>query len=156
MTTACGLNTMIDRKPDSETLAPSRQTRRALRRGFTLLEIIVVVTIIALIATLVVPKLFSRVGKARQDISQAEVASIAQQVSLWMLDNGVSRLPDDFDLEQLAEGDDPYLDPDDLLDPWNQPYMIVYPGEQNSDFDVMSFGSDGEPGGEGEDADVVN
>ena len=127
------------------------------RRGFTLLEVIVVVTIIALLAAIVAPKLLGNIGKSKQKVANAEVASIAQQVNIWMADNGVSRLSDDFELEMLLEGDDPYLGKaDDLLDPWDNPYVIEIPGEVNREFDIVSYGADGQPDGTGEDADVVN
>jgi len=133
---------------------PSRSHRP--RRAFTLLEVVVVVTIIALLATLVAPKLFKFIGGSKQGIAQAEVAMIAEQVSLWMLENGQSTLASDFDLAMLAEGAGATLEPDDLLDPWDQPYILQNPGQHNQYFDVMSYGADGEPGGEGENADVVN
>ena len=133
-----------------------RHGRRRVRRGFTLLEIIVVVTIIAMLATLVAPRLLSKIGTSKQKITQAEVASIAQQVNLWMLDNGFTRLPDNFDLETLTEGDSATLSAKDLNDPWDKPYILINPGEENPDFDIVSYGADGEPGGEGEDGDIVN
>ncbi len=126
------------------------------RRGFTLLEVIVVVTIIALLATLVAPRLLSNIGKSKQSIAHSEVSSIAQQVRLWMVDNGYSRLPEEFELEALTEGDDPYLAKKHLLDPWDRPFVLINPGEQNPDFDVVTYGADGEPGGDNEDADVWN
>lgn len=137
-------------------LVRRRRAGRTVRRAFTLLEIIVVVTIIALLATLVAPRVLSNLGKSKTKIAQAEVASIAQQVRLWMVDNGFSRLPDDFDLAVLTEGNDPYLGTDDLMDPWQRPYVLVADGGKNVDFDIVSYGLDGEPGGEGEDGDVVN
>ena len=130
--------------------------RQRHRGGFTLLEIIVVVTIIALLATLVAPKVLRHIGKTKQKVALAGVESIGQQVNLWMIDAGMSRLPDDFDLEALAEGDDPLLEPEDLIDPWGRTYILINPGIENRDFDVMTYGLDGEPGGEGEDGDVVN
>ncbi|MCP3905954.1 MAG: prepilin-type N-terminal cleavage/methylation domain-containing protein [Planctomycetes bacterium] len=133
-----------------------RQLRRRAHRAFTLLEIIVVVTIIALLATLVAPKLLGKIGQSKQKIAMAEVASIYQQVNLWMADNSFSRLPDDFELELLAEGPDATLRDKDLDDPWNRRYVLINPGERNNDFDIASYGADGEPGGEGEDADVYN
>lgn len=133
-----------------------RRLRRRGRRGFTLLEIIVVVTIIAMLATLVAPRLLRNIGTSKHKIAQAEVASIAQQVNLWILDNGFSRLPDDFDLETLTEGDSATLAAKDLNDPWDRPYILNNPGEENIDFDIVSYGGDGEPGGEGEDEDIVN
>jgi general secretion pathway protein G len=129
---------------------------RKRRRGFTLLEIVVVVTIIALLGALIVPRLIDRIGWTKQNVAKSEVAQIAQQVELYMIDNGLSRLPSDFDLIALTQGNRPYLRPQDLIDPWGNPYVIVVPGEINRDFDVISYGADGLPGGEGEDADIVN
>ncbi|MBT8483986.1 MAG: prepilin-type N-terminal cleavage/methylation domain-containing protein [Phycisphaerales bacterium] len=139
------------------TTAARRQCHpRRGRRGFTLLEIIVVVTIIALLATLVAPKLLGNIGKAKQRAATSDVASIYQQVNIWMADHGISRLPGDFRLDTLARGDDRLLNSDDLIDPWDNAYVLVNPGEVNPDFDIVSYGADGVPGGEGEDADVVN
>jgi general secretion pathway protein G len=137
-------------------LTSTSRPRRLVRRGFTLLEVIVVVTIIALLAALVAPKVWKHIGGAKEKIAQAEVSSIAQQVRLWMVDNGLSRIPDDFDLSMLADGEDPYMEPDELLDPWDTPYEIHNPGTINSDFDIVSLGADGERGGEGESADITN
>jgi len=129
---------------------------RPIRRAFTLLEIIVVVTIIALLATLVAPRLLGNIGKAKTKKATADVASLSQQVSLWMADNGYSRLPDDFDLTVLTTGEDAVLAAKYIVDPWGNPYILLNPGDENPDFDVVSYGADGEPGGEGEDEDIVN
>ncbi|MHC5113452.1 MAG: type II secretion system protein GspG [Planctomycetota bacterium] len=126
------------------------------RRGFTLLEIIVVVTIIALLATLVAPRLLGQVGKTKQKLAQSEVSSLYSQVNIWLLDNGYSTMPDDFELIMLTEGDDATIDPDDLVDPWDRDYVLIYPPEKNKDFDIVSYGADGEPGGDGENADIWN
>jgi general secretion pathway protein G len=138
--------------PNQRTRTPSRRRRR----GFTLLEVIVVVTIIAMLAALVAPRLLPNIDRSNQRIAQAEVASIAQQVQLWMADNSLSRLPDDFDLEMLTEGNDPYLAGKGLLDPWENGYVLINPGDQNVDFDLVSYGADGQPGGEGLDGDIYN
>ena len=139
---------------------PVHQTRpsasRAARRGFTLLEIIVVVTIIALLATLVAPRLLGNIGRAKTRIAQSEAASIAQQVNIWMADNGTDRLPDDFELEMLTEGENQYLRPKDLTDPWDNPYQVIIPGVDGGEFSIMSLGADGEQGGEGDNADIYN
>lgn len=139
------------------THARTRNVRRIVRRGFTLLEIIVVVTIIALLATIVAPKLLKNIGKGKVGVAQSEVASIAQQLNLYLLDNGLSKVPEDLEIDVLAQGTDPYLRPKDLIDPWGNPYRLIVPGVENvADFDIVSFGSNGEPGGEGEDKDIVN
>ncbi|MCA9285702.1 MAG: type II secretion system protein GspG [Phycisphaerales bacterium] len=132
-----------------------RQRRR--QRGFSLLEVIVAVTIIALLATIVIPKVWDNIGRSKQKIAKAEVNSLANQVRIYLADHDVSAIESDFSLEELALGEQPYVNSEnDLLDPWGRPYVIVVPGVVNRDFDIMSFGADGEAGGEGENADVVN
>ena len=131
----------------------SNRPARRRARGFTLLEIIVVVTIIALLAAMVAPKLLGNVGKAKERIASQEVQSLSNQVSVWMANNGYDRLPDDFDLDALTQGDGRVFNADDLVDPWDQSYVIIYPGDVNPDFDIISSGSDREFGTED---DVVN
>lgn len=126
---------------------------RRQRRGFTLMEMIVVVTIIALLATVIVPRLWQHVGKANVAAAKAEVSTIANMISTYLIDTGVP-LDDDFDLSVLLlPADDgggpsgPYLQKkDDLVDPWDHEYILRVPGEENFDFDVVSAGPDGELG----------
>lgn len=137
--------------------------QRARQRGFTLLEILVVVTIIALLATLVAPKLLGQVGKAKMNVAKSKAADIAKAVNMYCLDEGLSAPPEDFDLEILIERPEngggasgPYLEKrDDLLDPWSNPFEILVPGDINASFDVISYGQDGQPGGEGDAADIT-
>ncbi len=130
--------------------------RVSARRGFTLLEIIVVVTIIALLATLIAPRLLSRIGQAKTSVAKAEVNELANQVRLWCVDNGVTRPSDDFEFSVLTGSADPYVKPKDLIDPWGHDYIIVVPGEQDPDFDIISYGADGQPGGDGENTDIYS
>ena len=124
--------------------------RRRSRRAFTLMEMIVVVTIIALLAGLIVPRLWSRVGAAKVSVAKSAVSNIATQVHAYVLDTG-TRIDDDFDLRVLlAPPNDgggpngPYLQKkDDLVDPWENELIIRVPGEVNYDFDVVSAGEDG-------------
>ena len=133
---------------------PRRHARRA---GFTLLEVIIAVTIVALLATILVPNLMGRLSVAKSRKAEVEVNSLAQQVRLYMTENSISRLNDDFQLEVLCEGPSPYItNPNSLKDPWGRPYMIVTTPTVNSDFDVVSFGADGQQGGEGENKDIIN
>lgn len=130
--------------------ARTRPSRRRLqpRRGFSLLEVIIAVTIVALLATLVVPRLTRFLAGANEDKAVAEVNSIANTVKLYIAEETTGTLTDDFSLEMLVEGENPYLNsPEELIDPWGNNYEIVIPGERNLDFDVVSYGPDGKPGG---------
>ena len=126
-----------------------RSARRLSRRGFTLLEMIVVVTIIALLATLVAPRLLSQMGKSRNNVAKAEASKLAQTVRLYLLDNMLTKPFAGMELSVLREGDDPYLEKDDhLLDPWKRPYVLIVPGQVNIDFDIVSPGEDSQLGTE--------
>ena len=73
---------------------------------------------------------------------------------LYMASETTGNLTNDFRLDMLLDGDDPYLNnPEDLVDPWGNNYEIIIPGEQNLDFDIISYGADGKPGG---DDDIIN
>ena len=140
-----------------------KHSNRLNRRGFTLIEIIVVVMIIAVLATLIAPRLLERVGTAKHTAAKAKAATIAKTVSLYVLDKGLSYPQNDFDLELLLlKPEDgggpmgPYLErADDLVDPWGNPFEILVPGDINSTFDIISWGEDGEQGGEGNSADIT-
>jgi general secretion pathway protein G len=138
----------------------SRNRRRKARRAFTLVEIIVVVTIIAVIAALIAPRLLGRLTWAKVKAAETEVTRMATAVELYLTDTGET-LTSNFDLEVLlipAEDgggpQGPYLrKAEDLLDPWDNPYVIRVPGEQNYDYDIVSWGPDLQ---EGTEDDVVN
>ena len=129
--------------------------RRRTRRAFTLVEMIVVVTIIALLAMLVAPRVLGQLGRARENVAKSAANSIAAAVKLYVVDTPVA-LTDDFDLEMLllpeTEGGGPggpYVEnPEKLIDPWGNPYVIMVPGDTNYDFDIVSFGPDGQLGTE--------
>ena len=134
--------------------AKQRQ-RRSARRAFTLMEIIVVVTIIALLATLVAPRLIGQVSRAKESKAKSEVRAIGTAVNIYITESGTT-LDDGFDLEVLLLPPEdgggpqgPYLQKrDDLIDPWDNLYAIRVPGEVNYDFDVISLGPDGQAGTE--------
>jgi general secretion pathway protein G len=131
-------------------MSSTRPARRRLqpRRGFSLLEVIIAVTIVALLATLVVPRLTRFLAGANEDKAVAEVNSLANTVKLYIAEQTTGMLTDDFSLDLLVEGENPFLNsPEDLIDPWGNPYDIVIPGEQNIDFDIVCHGPDGKPGG---------
>jgi len=138
--------------------------KQRTRRGFTLIEIIVVVMIITVLATLIAPKMLGRVGSAKQAAARVGAATIATSLKLYTLDMGLSAPSDDFELELLLlSADDgggpsgPYLErADNLIDPWGNPYEFeLPPGTINASFDIISWGEDGEAGGEGVNEDIT-
>lgn len=132
------------------------------QRGFTLLEVMVVVVILGILAALVVPKIISRPDEARVIAAKQDIASLMQALKLYRLDNqryptteqGLQALlakptgapiplnwkPGGY-IERLAK------------DPWGNPYQYLNPGVRG-EIDVFSYGADGAPGGEGNDADI--
>lgn len=144
--------------------ATSRQRpQHRVQRGFTIIEIMVVVVIIGLLAAVVGPAVFGNVEKARKTRAETEIKTIASALKVYRLDN-FDYPTTEQGLEALVERpNDPNLtnwDPEGYLermpvDPWNRPYVYLYPG-QRSDIDIYSLGRDGRPGGEGPDADIGN
>ncbi len=137
------------------------RSRRIYVRGFTLLELLVVMVIIGLLAAYVGPKYFSQVGKSEVKMAQAQIDSLEKALHQYRLDvgsyptteQGLNALLASPGSEPRWQG--PYLSKRLPLDPWGRPYQYKYPGER-SDFDLFSFGKDGQPGGAGEDADITN
>jgi len=128
-------------------------------RGFTLLELLVVIVIIGLLAGYVAPRYFSQVGKSEVQVARAQIESIEKALDQFRLDN--RRYPStDEGLAALtakpsnAPGwSGPYMKKAVPSDPWGRPYVYRVPG-QRGDFDVFSYGRDGKAGGSGEDADI--
>ena len=138
-------------------MKPKKQIRsnRPARRAFTLIEIIVVVTIIALLAAVIAPRLFTRIGWAKDNAAHADVKSIADAVKMYLMDTG-KNLNEGFELRDLMIAAEdgggmhgPYLENDgDLFDPWQNAFVIRFPGEENYSFDIISIGADGQLGTE--------
>jgi general secretion pathway protein G len=133
--------------------------RAAAARGMTLIEILVVLVILGLIATAVAVNVVGRAAQARTDRAKTDVQRIASDgVEAYKVmrgrypstEEGLKLLIDEKFLKPNAEGGK-------LLDPWQRDYVYLQPGQAHPDaFDVKSYGADGQPGGEGENADVVN
>jgi general secretion pathway protein G len=126
-------------------------------RGFSLIEVIVAVTIIALLAALVAPRFASLLRSSKRRTAQIEANALHRQVELYMIERGGGSISTDFELLELTQGEDPYLNNrDDLIDPWGTEYDINVPGDYNVDFDIVSYGLDGMQGGEGDDEDLIS
>jgi general secretion pathway protein G len=130
-------------------------------KGFTLIEILVVIIIIGLLAALVGPRLFGKVSSAKQKAAKAQIELLGTALDTFRLD--VGRYPTTEEgLKALREKPSgveewqgPYLPKEIPLDPWGRPYIYKSPGE-HGDYDLISYGRDGVPGGEGEDEAIVS
>ena len=106
--------------------------------------------------TLIAPRLIHSVWATKWKTAAMDVQIIAEQLHLYMADNSLSQLPAGTKLAVLSSGSNPLLNPNDLIDPWGQPYVLVVPGVKHADFDIVSYRRDGVPGGSGDDADIGN
>ncbi len=129
--------------------------------GFTLIELMIVIFFLGLLAAVVAPRLMGRVGKAKQKTAQAQIQMLATALDLYHLD--VGRYPTEEEglrslyakPESLPAWSGPYLDKAVPKDPWGRDYVYKCPGEHGP-YDLYSLGADGQPGGEGENADITN
>jgi general secretion pathway protein G len=129
--------------------------------GFTLLELLVVVAIIGLLAGYVAPRYFGQVGRSEVNAAKAQIDALEKALDQYRLDIGsypsnelglnalVTRPPNE------AKWNGPYLRKGVPLDPWGKPYIYKMPGEKG-EYDLISYGKDGQPGGTGESADLTN
>lgn len=140
----------------------SAHLRRAGRSGFTLVEMIVVMAIIALVAVMIVPNVIGRPDQARVTVAKTDLKTTAAALRMYRLDNGdyptteqgLKALVEKPTMAPVPPGWNPegYL-PEAPQDPWGRDYVYRSPG-RNGGFDLMSYGKDGEVGGEGLDADL--
>jgi general secretion pathway protein G len=117
-------------------------------RGFTLLELLVVIVIIGLLAGYVAPRYFSQVGKSEIQVARAQIESFEKALDQYRLDK--RRYPS---TEEGLAAIQPYLKKSLPNDPWGRPYVYRTPG-QNGEFEILSYGRDGRSGGSGNDADI--
>ena len=138
-------------------------SRLRSQRGFTLIEIMVVVVILGVLAAIIVPKFLGRPDEAKVTKAKVDIKSLEEALGLFKLDNGfypsteqglkalvdkpeIGRIPEKFQaggyLKRVPN------------DPWGTPFVYLSPGVQSRDFDLISYGADGQPGGENFDADI--
>ena len=139
------------------------ETKRWVHRqsGFTLMELLVVLAILGLLMSLVGPRVLSQLGGAKTKTAAIQIKDLEQSLEMYKLD--VGRFPSTGEglaaLVAKPAGsvgwNGPYLKSDVPLDPWKREYLYKYPGE-HAEIDIFSYGQNGTPGGEGEDADVGN
>lgn len=137
-----------------------RSVRRHAQAGFTLIELMVVLVIIGVLAALIVPNVLDRADDARATAARTDVNNLMQALKLYRLDNqryptaeqGLQALTARPSAPPVPPNWKPYLDKLPA-DPWGRPYQYLNPGVKG-EIDVMSFGADGQPGGEGKNADI--
>ena len=131
------------------------------KKGFTLIEILIVMVIIGLIASLVAPKLFNKLGESKQKTAKAQISMIETALDAFRLD--VGRYPTTQEglkilwdkSSNIPHWDGPYLPKPVKEDPWDHPYIYKCPGEHGP-YDLYSLGIDGKPGGTGENKDITS
>ncbi|MBA3976223.1 MAG: type II secretion system protein GspG [Candidatus Solibacter sp.] len=142
-----------------------RNTRRYERRGargITLIEMLVVLAIIALFASLVAPRLLNRTDTARVTAARAQINAFMTALGTYKLDTGVYPATE-MGLQALRQKpgnvnnwQGPYLPQEIPVDPWGRPYAYKYPSDQGDEPEIVCLGADGQPGGEGINADIVS
>lgn len=140
--------------------------RKWNHRGFTLIELMVVIVILGILAGLIVPRIMSRPEEAKQTKARIQIESLETALKLYKLDNG-SYPTTEQGLQALVEApsvgnlakkwrEGGYLEKGRVpKDPWDNDYVYLSPGTQG-DYDILSYGADGEPGGDGKDKDISN
>jgi general secretion pathway protein G len=141
--------------------APHFRSPQHRARGFTLIELLVVVVIIGLLAGLVAPRYFGQVGKSNTNVARAQIEQLGKALDTYRLDIGTYPTSEQ-GLQALITKPDgvdrwqgPYLQKQVPADPWGRAYRYKTPGD-HGDYDLTSYGADGQPGGTGEAADVTS
>lgn len=140
--------------------------RKRGERGFTLIELMVVIVILSILAGLIVPRIMGRPEEARQAKARIQIESLETALKLYRLDNGsyptteqgLQALVEAPDVGELAKNwrEGGYLEKGKVpKDPWDNDYVYLSPGAQG-DYDIVSYGADGEPGGEGKNKDIAS
>jgi general secretion pathway protein G len=143
-----------------------RKLFRTNQRGFTLIELMVVITILALLGGIVMPRVIGRLRQARPQKAAIDIKQIGLALDMYAADNGMYPTTEqglDALVTKPTSQPEPlnwvesYVDPTKFLDPWGNPYVYESPSQHEGyDYDLYTLGADGQEGGEGENADVTN
>jgi len=132
------------------------------QRGFTLLEVMVVIVILGIMATFIGQNIFNQVHKARWQKAKTDINTMSSALDLYQLDN-FNYPSTDQGLEALLSAPSPdmpnyaaggYLKKGNMADPWGRPYYYTSPGNNGNEFEIYSYGRDGQPGGDGPNKDI--
>lgn len=149
----------------NETLSRSRPAPAGVMtrmRGFTLLEVMVVIVILGIMAAMIAPNVLNRRVPAQQQKVRTDLAALSSALDMYQLDN-FSYPTTDQGLQALITSPSPdlvgypkggYLRKNNIKDPWGRDYIYVSPGQNGTEFDIFTYGRDGAPGGEGADLDI--
>ncbi len=133
--------------------------------GFTLVELMVVIAIIGFLAVVILPNFLKQIGKGQKAAAQADIRALESALEMYYMDvhsyptteQGLQALITPISSGDSGAWDGPYIRKSSVpKDPWKRPYVYVNPGVHNPDYDIVSYGKDGVPGGTGENADVAN
>lgn len=136
---------------------------RTVARAFTLIELIVVITILGILVTLILPRIIGRVGEAKRTVAESNIHTLELKVQEFYAD--CERLPTSQEglgalVQAPADVTDrwkgAYVKAKDILDPWGNEFRYLSPGRHNRDYDIFTYGADGQEGGEDENADIGN
>jgi general secretion pathway protein G len=131
-------------------------------RAFTLIEMLVVILILSILAALIIPRLVSRTSDAKIAAAKSDIATLSSLLQQYRVDNDKYPTTEDGLQSLRVQPSDapnwkgPYLTKDLPMDPWGNPYVYQSPGPSGQDYSIISYGADGAPGGDGDNADITS
>lgn len=125
--------------------------------GFTMIELLIVIVILGLLASLVAPKFFAQLGTAERGVASAQMNAFETALDTYRLDLGSYPAKiQELRVSDKSRWDGPYLPKELPLDPWGNPYIYSVPGENGEPYMLLSYGADGQPGGTDANEDIVH